>query len=331
MSDTARVWSDRHVLVTGASGFIGQTLCRRLQALGCRVRALIRSPREGNWDETVVCELGRESPPSSVLDEIDAVFHLAGVAHTWGVPDDIYSQVNVKGTRVLLDAALEAGVERFVFFSSVKAVADPPPDCCVDESWTELPSDAYGRSKREAEESVLAAAREYGFHAVVLRPTLVYGPGVKGNLARIIRLVASGRSPPLPDTGNRRSMVHVEDLVELALTAAASPAASGQCYIAADEGHYSTRELYLGLCVALGRSVPGWQVPAGLLRFGGRLGDLAGGLLRRPLPINSAMVSRLLDSACYSGRRAMRELGWRPRHDLLASLPKMVEAWREEP
>ena len=176
---------------------------------------------------------------------------------------------------------------------------------------------------------MLAAARDYGLHSVVLRPTLVYGPGVKGNLALIIRLVALGRSLPIPDTANRRSMVHVDDLVELALNAAILPVASGQCYIAADEGHHSTRELYVGLCKALGQSVPGWQVPAGLLRFGGRLGDLVGSMLHRPLPINSAMISRLLDSACYSGKRAMHELGWQPRHDLLTSLPEMVDAWRE--
>lgn len=316
-------------LVTGVTGFIGQVLCRRLQASGRPVRALVRSPQNGVWDDAVACELGREPLPNGAVDGIDTIFHLAGVAHTWGASDNLYRQVNVDGTRALLDATIEAGVKRFVFFSSVKAVADPPPDKCVDENWTGPPSDAYGRSKREAEELVLAAAREHGFHAVVLRPTLVYGPGVKGNLARIIRLVASGRSLPLPDTGNRRSMVHVDDLVELAMIAAVSPAASGQCYIAADEGHHSTRELYVGLCTALDKSVPDWQLPAGVLRFVGRLGDLASTILHRPLPINSDMISRLLNSACYSGRRAMQELGWQPRHDLLANLPDMVEAWRE--
>ena len=318
------------VLVTGASGFIGKMLCRRLQMSGRTVRALVRSPRNGSWDEAVSCELGRESLPNGVLDGIDTIFHLAGVAHTWGASETVYRQVNVEGTRALLDASIKEGVKRFVFFSSVKAVADPPSEKCVDENWIAPPADAYGRSKREAEELVLAAACEPEFHAVVLRPTLVYGPGVKGNLARIIRLVASGRSLPLPDTGNRRSMVHVDDLVELALTAASSPSASGQCYIAADEGHHSTRELYLGLCTALGQSVPEWEVPAGLLRFGGRLGDLVGGMLHHPLPVNSTMISRLLDSACYSGNRAMRELGWQPCHDLLASIPEMIEAWRKE-
>ena len=330
MSDSTTVRPDRNILVTGASGFIGQALCRRLRASGHRVRALLRSPQQGIWDESVACELGREAPPLGAMDGIDTVFHLAGVAHTCGVPDDLYRQVNVEGTRALLEVALLAGVKCFVYFSSVKAVADPPSERCVDESWLELPTDAYGRSKREAEELVLLAAREHGLHAVVLRPTLVYGHGVKGNMLRIIRLVASGRCPPLPETGNCRSMVHVEDLVDLALKAAASPTASGCCYIAADERLYSTRELYLGLCEALGRSVPGWQVPAGLVRFSGQLGDLAGSLLRRPMPINSAMVSRLLDSACYSGKRAMDELAWRPRHDLLSSLPEMIAAWREE-
>lgn len=317
------------VLVTGATGFIGKILCRRLQMSGRTVRALVRSPGNGAWDEAVSCELGQEPLPNGALDGIDTIFHLAGVAHSWGASEILYRQVHVEGTRALLDASIKEGVKRFIFFSSVKAVADPPREKCVDEGWSAPPSDAYGRSKREAEELVLAAACNPEFHAVVLRPTLVYGPGVKGNLARIIQLVASRRSLPLPDTGNRRSMVHVDDLVELALIAASSPVASGQCYIAADEGHHSTRELYMGLCTALGQSVPVWEVPEGLLRLVGQLGDLVGGMLRQPLPVNSTMISRLLDSACYSGNLAMRELGWQPRHDLLTSIPEMVKAWRE--
>jgi len=328
MTSAGDALAGKRVLVTGASGFIGRVLCRRLKETGCSVRALLRREAEGSWDESVRCDLGREPLPVGALAGVDTVFHLAGVAHTRGVPEEIYWQVNLEGTRALVETAVVQGVRRFVFFSSVKAMADPPGDRCVDEGWTREPADAYGRSKRAAEEVVLAAGCESGLHAVVLRPTLVYGSGVKGNLLKILRLVASGWCPPLPDTGNRRSMVHVEDLCDLALAAVVDPVASGRRYIAADEGHHSTRELYEGLCRALGRPVPRWQVPASLLRLAGRAGDLASALLRRPLPLDSGLVSRLLDSACYSGRRAMEELGWWPRHDLLSSLPEMVAAWR---
>ena len=317
------------MVVTGATGFVGRVLCRQLQARRHRVLTLIRRQIQGPWDMAIPCVLGDEPVPSQALHGVDTVFHLAGIAHTRGVEDGRYRLVNVEGTCALLRAAIEAGVRRFVFVSTVKAMADPPPDECVDEGWSTWPEDVYGRSKREAEELVLEHADKAGMHAVVIRPSLVYGPGVKGNLRSFIRLVASGWCPPLPDTRNRRSMVHVEDLCTLALLVARDDRANGKVYIAADEDPISTRELYEGICHALARPVPRWQVPAGLLHLGGRLGDLAEAVLHRPLPVDSAMVSRLLDSACYSGRRAMEELGWQPRHDLLSSLPEMVAAWRE--
>jgi len=232
------VWVGKRTLVTGAAGFIGRALCQRLKAAGGSVRAVLRREAEGPWEAVVRCELGHEPLPAGGLRGVDTVFHLAGVAHTRGVPEEVYWQVNLQGTRALVEAAVAQGVKHFVFFSSVKAMADPPGDRCVDESWAKEPADAYGRSKRAAEAAVLAAGRESGLHVVVIRPTLVYGPGVKGNLLKILRLVASGRCPPLPDTGNRRSMVHVEDLCDLALAAAADPAASGRCYIVS--AHEST-------------------------------------------------------------------------------------------
>ncbi|RMG50989.1 MAG: epimerase, partial [Gammaproteobacteria bacterium] len=128
---------------------------------------------------------------------------------------------------------------------------------------------------------------------------------------------------------NRRSMVHVDDLCSLALLAAESDRAAGQCYIAADAHPISTRALYEGLLRTMGRRVPGWAVPPAVLRMAGRMGDVASGLLNRPLPIGSETVSRLLDSACYSGQKAMDELGWQPGHNLISSLPEMVDAWRK--
>ncbi|WP_295884172.1 NAD-dependent epimerase/dehydratase family protein, partial [uncultured Thiohalocapsa sp.] len=204
-----------HYLVTGAGGFVGTALCRRLRADGHRVRALLRQPADGPWDERLTCDLGTDPLPVGLMDGIDGVFHLAGIAHVQdvaGISDAVYKQVNVAGTAALLDAAVTAGVRGFVYFSSIKAAAEPG-ERCVDETWDAWPADAYGRSKREAEALVLRAGREQGLHVCNLRPCLVYGPGVKGNLARLIEAVDRGRFPPLPELGNRRSMVGLDDLI----------------------------------------------------------------------------------------------------------------------
>lgn len=294
------------------------------------MRAVIRRQVEGPWDEVVHCELGRDPVPETAMQGMDCVFHLAGVAHVHGVDDEIYQRVNVRGTEDLIRAATVSGVQRFVFFSSVKAAADPPDEDCVDEAWDGPPDVFYGCSKRAAEKIVLETAFRVGMHAVVLRPTLVYGPGVKGNLEKIIRFAASGLCPPLPDTGNRRSMIHVDDLCEMAVRVAEHPGAAGKIYIVADKYPYSTRELYTGILESLGKSVPSWSVPSVFLRTAGRAGDVAARFLRRPMPINSGMISGLLDSACYSSALCQEEMNWQPRHDLPDSIPEMVSAWKKE-
>lgn len=318
------------ILVTGANGFVGKALSRHLKEQGLHVRALLRRKADGPWDEVVYCELGRDPVPATAMQGVDCVFHLAGVAHVNEVDDEVYEKVNVRGTEDLIAAATTSGVPRFVLFSSVKATADPPDEDCVDESWDRPPENAYGRSKREAEYTVLKAAARAGMHAVVLRPTLVYGPGVKGNLEKVIRLVATGLCPPLPDTRNRRSMIHVHDLCELALKVAEHPDAAGKRYIVADRRAYSTHELYAGILESLCKPVPSWSVPPIVLRAAGRVGDIGGRLLRQPVPLNSGMISRLLDSACYSSALCQKEMDWQPRHDLIGSIPEMVGAWKEE-
>lgn len=318
------------VLVTGAKGFIGQQLCLKLGAAGVDVRALLRRESVGPWSSGYVCELGKERIPRDCLDGVDTIFHLGGVSHVVGESEKVFRRVNVDGSRELLESAVTLGIERFIFFSSVKAVKDPPDSRCIDEAWMDAPQDAYGRSKREAEDIVLETAARAGMQAVILRPTLVYGPGVKGNLRKIIQLVAAGRCPPLPDTGNQRSMVHVEDLCELAIKVVGHPGAAGKRYIVADKRPYSTYELYAGILQALGRPVPNWSVPSRFLRAAGQVGDFGERFFRRRIPVNSGLISRLLDSACYSSALCQEEIGWQPRHDLPGSIPEMVAAWQKE-
>lgn len=326
MSDTP---SGRY-LVTGATGFIGQALCTALKARGASVRALARRPTSGPWDECLRCDLAKEPLPEGLMRGIDGVFHLAGIAHVQdiaGIPDALYQRVNVDATRALLDAAVDAGLRGFVYFSSIKAVADPG-ERCVDEAWDTWPADAYGRSKREAEDLVLQTAREHGLHACNLRPCLVYGPGVKGNLARMLAAIDRGRFPPLPEFHNRRSMVSQLDLIEAAWRALHSPRAQAKTFIVGDAEPYSTRAMSDAMHRALGRKPPSWSIPPIFLATGAAAGSLLGALWRRRMPLDRAVLQRLRGSACYCSDLIQRELDWRPTSTLYTELPAMVDAYR---
>jgi nucleoside-diphosphate-sugar epimerase len=260
------------------------------------------------------------------MQGIDGVFHLAGIAHvsdTTAIPASLYQAVNVDATAALLEAAAAAGVQRFVYFSSVKAAADPG-EGCVDEAWDAWPDDAYGRSKRTAEQKVLDAGRQLGMHVCNLRPSLVYGPGVKGNLDRMIDAIGRGRFPPLPDFGNRRSMIGLDDLIDAARRAMELPAAAGRTFIVADTEPYSTRAIVDAIRRALGRPVPRAVIPHWSLHLGAALGDLLQRVTRRPMPLNAAVLRRIAGSACYRNDLLRRTLSWQSRSRFDESLPAML-------
>ena len=310
---------DRAVLVTGGTGFIGRRLVTAARERGVRLRILVRlaSNIPPDWEglETVTGDLADVASLARACAGMNTVIHAAGFAH---VETDSMSEfaarhwmINAEGTFHLLDAAVAARVERFVYLSSVKAVGEPGPRC-VDERWDTSPETPYGRAKRAAEERVLAVGCESGLHAVNLRPALVYGPGMKANLARLIEAVRCGWLPPLPETGNRRSLVHVDDVVQAILLAAAHPAARGQTYLLTDGRPYSGRELYLIIRRTLGLSIPRWAVPARVLYGTAALADGAQWLAGRRDQLARAALDKLLGWACYDSTRIERELGYRP-------------------
>jgi nucleoside-diphosphate-sugar epimerase len=285
---------------------------------------------------------------------IDAIVHLAGKAHALAeVAQDVdeYFRINTEGTRRMLDAAQHAGVRAFVLFSTVKAMGDGAVEQpkvaggrCeggnvgtlapstvptflqssgpFDETCPYPPDTPYGQSKRAAEKLVLEGG--YVPHPVVIRPCLVYGPTPKGNLEKMIEAVKRGRFPPLPEVGNKRSMVHIDDVIAAALLAAEHPAAKGQVFIAGDNEPFSTRQLFEWICLAAGKKVPRWSVPLWVLRLLGRIGDLIGKVRGRRFVFDSDALAKLTGNAWYSSAKLQRELGWRPRHTLRNTIGEMV-------
>ena len=184
------------------------------------------------------------------------MFHLAGFTHD--LRDDsklehLYRALNVDATVRLIELAVRSGVKQFVFVSSVKAGG-------YDEDQGS-PDGVYGQTKREAELMLLDIGRQSGMHVSVVRPSLIYGAGLKGNLALMRKGIEQGWFPPLPETGNRRSLIHVDDLVQALFLVAEDKQANGEIYIATDGRGHSSRQIYEALCIAVGKTIPGWSVP----------------------------------------------------------------------
>ena len=311
-------------LISGATGFIGGRLLRKLGQRTVSCVALSRRPIPGT--RTSNASLDDRKALRAACQGVTTLFHCAGYAHAFAALShsdaEQHWQVNCEGTRNLVEAAGQAGVRRFVFLSSVKAMAEPG-EACADEDFPGETATAYGQSKRAAEEAVLEAGLRYNMHVVNLRLAMVYGSGGRGNLERMGRLVRRGWFPPLPETGNRRSLIHVDDVLSAMLHAAEDDRANGKTYIVTGPEAPSGRQLYDALRDALGLPPCRWSVPGAILRGAGRCGDGLSILCKRRVPLDSEAVSRLLGSAWYSSARITRELGWQAKVALHEGLREM--------
>jgi nucleoside-diphosphate-sugar epimerase len=312
------------VAVTGAGGFVGQAMCRALRAQGHEVIAVVRRGASAPAGTSVVEVPGLDASALRVAFEAcDAVVHLAARVHvmqeTAADPLAAFRRVNVEGAVAAYRAACAVGVRRFVFLSSVKvhgegratpyAEGDPP-----------APADPYGVSKLEAEHR-LASARDAGgtTDLVVLRPPLVYGPGVGGNFRRLIRLAELARRWPLPlgGLGNRRSMVAVHNLADAIRFLIEAPAAGGRTLLVSDGEDLSTSDLLARLARALGGRARLLPCPAGVMRT---LAMLAG---------QGAIVDRLLGTLTVDSSALRAGLGWTPPHSVDATLAEVARWWAE--
>jgi nucleoside-diphosphate-sugar epimerase len=321
------------VLVTGATGFVGGHLCRALADGGARVRGLVRP------GSAVAAEAAYEPAPAGGLDDreglrralegVDTVYHLAArvsvLRDPASDPEAEFRRVNVDGTRVLAEEAAAAGVRRFVFLSSVSAVAGSDAGAGLTEEAAPGPTTPYGRSKHEAERLLAEIAREGGFEAVSLRPPMVYGPGAKANIFRLFELVHRGVPVPVPAVENRRSVIYVGNLVDALAAAGAAPAAAmGRAYFVADDEPVSTAALVRMIGEALGRRARLARIPAGPAFALGRAGDLAARVV--PFPLTTAAVTRLFGSLSLDTGAFRAAAGWAPRVSTPAGLERMA-AW----
>jgi UDP-glucose 4-epimerase len=244
-------------LITGATGFIGDRLVNRLRERSIKLDIQYLSRRPISDCKSIVCDLQKDEIPQDALENIDMVFHLAGYSHDLSKAskfDHIYRQVNVDATVRLAVLAATSGVTKFIFVSSVKAGG-------IDEIAVDEPEGVYGKTKREAEFKVLEIGQQTGLHVSIVRPSLVYGPGVKGNLHLMRSGIEQGWFPPLPETGNCRSMIHVDDLVRAILLVADDKRANGEIFIATDGVPHSSRDIYEAICYSVGKTIPRWSVP----------------------------------------------------------------------
>ena len=307
---------NRNVLVTGATGFVGRALCAHLAATGHAVTPAVRR-ESGLAHEVVVGDIGSSTDWTMALAGCDAVVHLAARVHVMRDeaidPLTEFRAVNTQGTLNLARQAAQAGVKRFVFISSIK-VNGEGRDAPYRETDAPAPEDAYAISKWEAEQGLRQIERETGLEVVILRPPLVYGPGVKANFLRLVQIIQRGWPLPLGAIHNRRSLLYLGNFVDAIQVCIEHPDAAGQTFLLDDGEPVSTPELIRALARAMGRPARLLAVPVGVL-------ELAGALLGK-----RAAVARLTGSLYVDSSLIRSRLGWTPPFTMAAGLAATVAA-----
>ncbi len=301
------------LLVTGSNGFVGKALTGFLETRGHSVVRAVR--KSADSAEIAVGDLDKDTDWRAALSGAEAVVHLAARVHDLKDTGDqlaAYRKTNTEGTLALARAAGRAGVKRFIFISSVKALGEGNV-APYSESDIPAPKDAYGISKWEAEQGLHAMAKS-GMEIVILRPPLVYGPGVGANFLRLLKLAASGLPLPLGAIHNRRSMIYVGNLVDAITLCLEHPLAAGKTFVVADGKPVSVSELLRMLAKAMQRPARLWPAPLWVFHC---LGKLTG---RRQ------DIARLIGSLAVDDTNIRKQLGWQPPFSLEEGLA-ITAAW----
>jgi nucleoside-diphosphate-sugar epimerase len=302
--------------LTGATGFIGQHLLRDLPKRGYRVRALLRRPASlpTQTASAVIGDLARPQNMSAALEGVDAVIHSAGLSHGMtGVPENDYRVLNTEATIGFARAARRAGAKRFIFLSSIRAQCGPTAETVLNETLEPKPTDAYGRSKLAAERGLA----ELDLDWVSLRAALVYGPGVKGNMARLVRLAQSPLPLPLASLKTRRSLLALENLSAAIEAVLAVPGTLRRVVIAADPEALTIAEMIAAMRGGLGRKANLFPFPPALLKL----------LLRAA---GREEIYHRLSGPLVADPTVLMSLGWLPPVATPAALVRLMQQSRRE-
>lgn len=308
------------IVITGASGFVGTTLCQALGTTEHAVRRVLRDINSADAQQTddIALTISATTEWAGALANVDTVIHLAARVHVMNDtavdPLSSFREVNTTATLKLAEDAKKAGVRRFIFLSSIKVNGEFTTDQPFDETTPAAPLDPYGISKFEAEQGLQKIAAESSMEVVIIRPPLIYGPGVKANFLRLLSWVVRGIPLPLASINNQRSMVAVDNLVDFIITCIDHPAAANETFLISDGDDLSTAELVRCIARETKHSARLFPFPQLLMKVTAAL------LGKKP------MVDRLTHSLQIDSTKARELLQWQPPLSTDLAMAKTV-AW----
>jgi UDP-glucose 4-epimerase len=303
------------ILITGANGFIGTHLCHELSNRNVGFRATARRANENNYADFISCDLETTDSLDQLMDGCDTVVHLAGRAHvTSDESQEKYQVANEFVTQRLANAAAQNGIERFVYLSSIKANGESSgPGLPIRQSDTPNPLDNYGRSKLAAELALQEICRVNNMDYVIIRPTLVYGKGVKANFSALISAVKRGLPLPIATVKNVRSMIGINNLTDLIIAASTNPKATNQTFLASDGIDTSTPALVRLIAESLNRRARIFPFPISILKL---LAAVFG---------KSSAIDKLIGSLSVDISHTTNTLNWHPPFSIESEIAKAVK------
>lgn len=294
------------ILITGANGFVGERLLKALENTNRPIKIVSRKPAKPQKEhEIITLDLSRETIKAIDLEDVSTVIHLAAYTHDVNNSkenEESYVSNNTHATVELAKAAKNSGVKRFIFISSVKAGEANKGSESINER--HIPQGIYGKTKRDAEIKLLQISDKASMNITILRPALIYGPGMKGNLAMMKNGMKRGWFPQLPEINNRRSMIHVDDLVRAILFLEKKEDSYGEIFIATDGKDYSTNQIQIALLKSIGKESHSWKIPKFLLCLISKINDKY-----------QYKVNKLVSDEYYSSLKIL-ELGFTPKLEL---------------
>ena len=307
-----------NILVTGANGFLGSRLCTHLSSNNHHI---LRAQRKSADNAYYTGDITPETDWSSYLSDIDVIVHTAARVHvmndTVADPGAAFMSTNCLATLNLATQAANAGVKRFIFISSVKANGEETTSSPFTETILSPPNDPYGRSKYEAEQELIRLSKTKQMEVVIIRPPLVYGPGVKANFEKMISCIKNGIPLPFGSIKNKRSFVFIDNLVDFISICLTHPAAKGEIFLVSDDQDISTSELSRFIAKGLGKTVTLLPVPEKLIK-------LIAYIIHKP-----QFASRLCGSLCLDITKAKKLLDWRPKISIEQGIEETTKYYME--